>query len=60
MRSPRKCGISCCIVCVISTMRQFISILYDSSELFREDTLIRLREIYKEVAEHEKSYKNSD
>jgi hypothetical protein len=28
---------------------------YDSSELFREDTLSRLREIYKEVAQHNRN-----
>ena len=28
---------------------------YDSSELFREDTLIRLREIYSQVARHERN-----
>ena len=28
---------------------------YDSSELFREDTLIRLREIYRKVAQHKQN-----
>jgi hypothetical protein len=32
---------------------------YDSSELFREDTLIRLREIHRQVEEHNRNIENN-